>query len=118
MSRASHHEVDLGEELRDAVRFDYYLWERPNSVPDWLEVSSEVEGEVEQRRTKQDTIRRAGYWEKVIPEFKEMERRQWNRNTAVAYFTSDVLKVSESNQPCWYLFHYQQGKVKAYRYEG
>ena len=118
VSRASHHEVDLGEELRDAVRFDYYLWERPNSVPDWLEVSSEVEGEVEQRRTKQDTIRRAGYWEKVIPEFKEMERRQWNRNTAVAYFTSDVLKVSESNQPCWYLFHYQQGKVKAYRYEG
>ena len=116
--RASHHDAALGEELRDALRFDYYLWERPNSIPNWLEVCSEAEGKVDQWKTKQETIRRNSYWENVIPEFKEMDRRQWSRNTAVANFTSDILKVGESNRPCWYLFHYQQGNVKAYRYDG
>ena len=109
------------EELRDALRFDYYLWERPNSVPEWLEANLEAEGEgkVAQWKTKQETIRRDGYWENVIPEFKAMDRRQWQRNTAVAYFTSDVLNlVGESSRPCWYLFYYQQGNVKAYRYDG
>lgn len=102
------------EKLRDALRFDYYLWERPNSVPDWLEVL-EADGKADQAKTKQESIRRDGYWENVIPEFKGMDRRQWNRNTAVAYFTSDVLKVDESNRPCRYLFHYQHGNVKAYK---
>ena len=48
-----------------------------------------------------------------------MDRRQWSRNTAVAYFTSDVFQVGEGESlaPCWYLFYYQQGKVKAYRFE-
>ena len=105
------------EKLRDALRFDYYLWERPNSVPNWLEVS-EAEEKVDLAKTKQENIRRDGYWEHVVPEFKEMDRRQWNRNTAVAYFTSDVLKVDESNKPCWYLFHYQQGNVRAYKCQG
>ena len=106
------------EELRDALRFDYYLWERPNSVPNWLEVSSEVEKQVDHWKTNQETIRRAGYWENVIPSCKEMDRRQWSRNTAVAYFTSDVLETGEFDRPCWYLFHYQQGNVKAYKYQG
>ncbi|MDR3599906.1 MAG: B12-binding domain-containing radical SAM protein [Desulfosporosinus sp.] len=106
----------LGEELRDAVRFDYYLWERPNSIPDWLEVCSESE-KADQCQTKQEDIRRASYWEKVIPVVQAMDRRQWHRNTAVAYFTSDVLKGGESSRSCWYLFHYQQGNVKAYRYD-
>lgn len=107
------------EELRDALRFDYYLWERPNSVPNWLEVSLEAdEGKADQWKTLQETIRRDGYWGNLIPEFKEIDRRQWHRNTAVAYFTTDVLKGGKSNRPCWYLFHYQQGKVKSYRYDG
>lgn len=110
--------VALGEEIRDAMRFDYYLWERPNSVPDWLEVSSEAEAKADQWKTKQDIIRRDDYWETVVPEFPKMDRRQWNRNTAVAYFTGDVGLTPESQGPCWYLFHYQQGKVKAYRYRG
>jgi anaerobic magnesium-protoporphyrin IX monomethyl ester cyclase len=91
--------------------------ERPNTVPDYLrlEADFESEGEAEPWKNRQDQVRRDGSWEQLIPEFKQMDRRQWNRNTAVAYFTSDVLKVGES-APCWYLFHYQQGKVKAYLY--
>jgi len=98
----------------DALRYDYYRWERPNVIPDYLQFESCVgEGKADQWKTMQETIRRA-----LIPEIKEMDRRQWNRNTAVAYFTSDLLSVDESNRPCWYLFYYQQGNVKAYRYEG
>jgi len=98
--------VTLGEEIRDALRFDYYLWERPNSVPDYL--SSEA----------CEAVRRDDYWENVVPEFQQMDRRQWNRNTAVAYFTSNIVDITEPKRPCWYLFHYQQGGVKAYRYKG
>ncbi|HEY8910751.1 MAG TPA: B12-binding domain-containing radical SAM protein [Desulfosporosinus sp.] len=98
--------VALGEEIRDALRFDYYLWERPNSIPDYL------------RNDQGEDLRRDAYWESVVPEFQDMDRRQWNRNTAVAYFTSDVVSITDARTPCWYLFHYQQGKAKAYRYQG
>ena len=106
--------------IGDALRFDYYRWERPNIVPDYLQLESSLQwGEkADQWKTIQEGIRRSAYWETVIPESKEMDRRQWNRNTAVAYFTSDLFQVDESHRPCWYLFHYKQGDVKAYRYEG
>lgn len=107
--------VENGE-LLDALRFDYYLWERPNSFPEWLETGPESKEKAEQWKTEQETIRRAGYWERIIPEFKQMDRRQWNRNTAVAYFTADVLN-REMKRPCWYLFYYHQGNVKVYRYD-
>lgn len=115
-----HQEVVLWEELRDALRFDYYMWERPNLVPEYLEpeVSSEWEEKTDPWKTRQEEIRRDSCWESVIPGYKQIDRRQWNRNTAVAYFTSDVEQMNESKGPCWYLFHYQQGKVKAYRYTG
>ena len=115
---AAHHDAPLWEKLRDALRFDYYLWERPNSVPSWLEANPKAEENTDHRKTRQEIIRRDGYWHSVVPESREMDRRQWNRNTAVAYFTSDILNVGESNRPCWYLFYYQQGNVKAYRYDG
>lgn len=104
----------------DALRFDYYMWERPNIVPDYLQFEDSLEWveKADQWKTTQERIRSYAYWEMVIPEIKEMDRRQWNRNTAVAYFTSDLLQADEANRPCWYLFHYQQGIVKAYRYEG
>jgi len=114
-------DVPTREKLCDALRFDYYLWERPNTVPEYLRprlrVSLETEGKADLWKTREDEIKRTGYWEKLIPEYKQMDRRQWNRNTAVTYFTSDVLQVEESPAPCWYLFRYQQGKVKAYRFE-
>ncbi|HZK55491.1 MAG TPA: B12-binding domain-containing radical SAM protein [Desulfosporosinus sp.] len=114
-------DVSTRERICDALRFDYYLWERPNTVPDYLrpEASFQVEGDGDGDpwKTKQAEIRRDGCWERLIPEFQQMDRRQWNRNTAVAYFTSDVLQDGTSPAPCYYLFHYQQGKVKAYRFE-
>ncbi|TGE33898.1 B12-binding domain-containing radical SAM protein [Desulfosporosinus sp. Sb-LF] len=113
-------EVVSWEKLRESLRFDYFLWERPNFIPDYLsvEASAETEEKAGQWKAKQEEIRRNDYWKRVIPEFTEIDRRQWNRNTAVAYFSTDVLNVGESYRPSWYLFHYQQGKVKVYRYEG
>ncbi len=102
------------EMIRDALRFDYYLWERPNTVPDYLRLEVALETTW---KTRQDKIQRDGYWQNLIPEFKQMDRRQWNRNTAVSYFTSDILQDGGSIAPCWYLFHYQNGNVKAYRFE-
>lgn len=101
----------------DSMRFDYYLWDRPNSIPDYLqpEFGLELEKRTDQGKTIQDKIRKDPNWEMLIPEIRQMDRRQWNRNTAVAYFRSDLLQ--ESSRPCWYLFYYRQGKVKAYRYE-
>jgi radical SAM superfamily enzyme YgiQ (UPF0313 family) len=115
-----HRDIPTWEKICDALRFDYYLWERPNTIPDYLrlrlKVSLETEGKADPWKARQDEIRQDSYWEKLIPEFKQMDRRQWNRNTAVAYFNSDVLQGGESPAPCWYLFHYQQGKVQAYRF--
>ena len=108
----------LWNRVCDALRFDYYRWERPNTVPDYLQLDLERVEKADQWKIMQEKIRKSAYWETVIPESREIERRQWNRNTAVAYFTSDLLQTDESNRPCWYLFYYQQGRVKAYRYEG
>jgi len=107
------------EKICDVLRFDYYLWERPNIVPDYLQFKASP-GTVEKAdlwKAKQDEIRRDGYWETIIPEFKQMDRRQWIRNTAVTYFSFDVVEGGESSAPCWYLFHYQQGKALAYRFD-
>ena len=116
---ADSQDIPLRERICDALRFDYYLWERPNVVPDYLrpEIGLSIE-EADQWKSKQEEIRREGYWQEVVLEFIEMDRRQWSRNTAVAYFSSDVLQKDEQKTPCWYLFHYRQGKVKPYRYEG
>jgi radical SAM superfamily enzyme YgiQ (UPF0313 family) len=117
--RTSRLAISTRQKICDALRFDYYHWERPNTVPDYLrlEAGLETEGKADLWKTRQDEVRSDGCWKAVIPEFKQMDRRQWNRNTAVAYFTTDVLRGGESSGPCWYLFHYQQGKVKAYRFE-
>jgi Fe-S oxidoreductase len=106
------------EKVRDALRFDYYLWERPKVVPDYLSCinSLNFEERADSVKTRQDDIRRDGCWQEVVPEFNKMDRRQWIRNTAVAYFSFDVLLDIEAKAPCWYLFHYQHGQVKAYRY--
>ena len=111
------------EIICDALRFDYYLWERPNTVPDYLRpkrrdrLEAEEKTEADLWKTRQDEIRQDSCWKQLVPEFSKIDRRQWYRNTAVAYFTSDVLQVGEPPAPCWYLFHYQQGKVKAYRFD-
>lgn len=114
------HEGTSTAKLRDALRFDYYLWERPNILPDYLSphISSEWGATEDSWKTRQEEIRRDGYWKTVIPDFSKLDRRQWIRNTAVACFTADVLREDPSDRPCWYLFYYQQGTVKAYQYNG
>ena len=114
------HEGISTAKLRDALKFDYYLWERPNTLPDFLGVgySTEGGGTEDSWKTRQEEIRRDGYWKGVIPEFSRLDRRQWIRNTAVACFTADLSPDSPSDRPCWYLFYYQQGNVKAYQYNG
>lgn len=111
--------VTRREKIRDAVRFDYYLWERPRTVPDYLqpEAAGESEENLESWKKRQEEIRFHAYWGDVIPEFKQADRRQWRRNTAVIYFPGDILQPKEPSAPCWYLFHYRQGKGKAYRFE-
>ncbi len=106
-------DIPTREKICDALRFDYYLWERPNTIPDYLRIETGLETVW---KSKQDEIRRDSSWENLIPESKQMDRRQWMRNTAVSYFTSDVLQSGEPPAPCWYLFHYQQGNVLAYRF--
>ncbi|MDQ7093070.1 B12-binding domain-containing radical SAM protein [Desulfosporosinus sp. PR] len=102
---------DTRKTFLDALRFDYYLWERPNIFPDYFSLGSGPEANISSRR--QEDIRRDGRWADVIPEFLTMDRRQWNRNTAVAYFETDVLRKGE--EAGWFLFFYQQGKAKVYR---
>lgn len=106
------------EKVRDALRFDYYLWERPNVVPDYLDTANSLEfgDKLSEWKIKQEEIRRDSCWQEVVPEFIRMDHRQWIRNTAVAYFNTDILLGAESKGPCWYLFHYRQGQVRAYRY--
>lgn len=105
--------------IRDALRFDYFLWERPNHIPDYLQPyhSPKSSMDAELCQTTSEEIRRSAYWERVVPERLRMDRRQWFRNSAVAYFTTDLRCAGESKRQGWYLFHYQQGKVKAYHYE-
>lgn len=107
------------EQIRDSVRFDYYLWERPNIVPSYLsiEARSEWEGKADEIKTWQDKIRQDDIWGGIIPESRVLDRRQWYRNTAVTYFASDILDEGGMQSSGWYLFYYQHGKVKAYRCE-
>lgn len=106
------------EKVRDALRFDYYLWERPNVVPDYLNFENNLDfgDNVSGWKNKQEEIRQDACWQEVVPEYRKMDRRQWIRSTAVAYFSTDVFPNPDLKAPCWYLFHYQQGKVKSYRY--
>lgn len=109
------------EGLRDALRFDFYHWERPNLIPEYLnqEYIAECGGKADYWKTRQDEIRNDEYWQTVIPEFSKLDRRQWVRNTAVACFTTDPAETELlSKGPCWYLFYYHQGNVKGYQYKG
>lgn len=106
--------------IRDSLKFDFYLWERPSVIPDYLQDEDTLEMEKTDRwKRMQETIRKDPCWEPIIPEVKEMDRRQWNRNTAVVHFTSDLQRNDEDAvESCWYLFYYQHGKATACRYEG
>lgn len=106
------------DKILDALRFDYYLWERPHVLPGYLQADAKGESrEMLGGKTEREAIRDDAYWGTVIPEFQHIERRRWRRNTAVAYFRTDVLQPETLTHPCWYLFYYQQGRVNAYRFQ-
>ena len=116
------------ERVRDALRFDYYLWERPHVLPEFLKPT--VPGS---KAGVEDSIRFDHRWAELIPEFKTMDKRRWSRTTAIAYFSRDIAgdsqgmgaqsveaekdKDAQAERGVWYLFFYQ-GRPKAYRYPG
>lgn len=90
------------ETLRERLRFDYFRWERPAAVPEFLQIP---EGEQpEDYLTCKAQIQADKRWEIQIPKRKQFDRRQWARATAVEYFT----------QERWVLFFYQKGRTEVY----
>ncbi len=133
------------EALRDALRFDYYYWERPSAVPDYLlpggkestmniERGSRAWDEVKLRSL--EGLKNLAY-EKFandskwisVSQFESMDRRQWSRCTALAYFSTPVLdelswdkefeqdmlgsEVERKDNSVWYFFLYQKDMVWA-----
>lgn len=92
----------LREILRERLRFDYYRWERPSVVPDFLQ--SPEEQLPEDYAARKVRIQGDERWQNRIPQRKQMDRRQWARATAVEYFSQEQ----------WVLFFYQKGRSEAY----
>lgn len=90
--------------FRELMRLDYYLWERPSVVPDYLLLSSETLPPDYLKRKLQ--LQHDEAWATRIPEFESMDRRQWSRATAIEYFTYPNSQ--------WILFFYAHGQAKAY----
>lgn len=94
---------ELRESLRDRLRFDYFRWERPVGIPEFLQITEEKlpknYGSVKIQ------IQSDEYWQDKIPERKSMDRRQWARATALDYF---------SVKKQWVLFFYKRGRAEAY----
>lgn len=90
----------IWERLRDSLRFDFYLWEKPNPLPDFLQgVDVYAASGASMENENRTSIFGSGFWETVkndpqwlekIPELQEMDHRQWNRHTSLEYFTFDV----------------------------
>ncbi len=105
---------------QNALRFDYYLLERPAIIPPYLE--GKDQGEHWNRI--QEEIRSDPYWHQIIPQSMELDRRQWARATAVARFDIDVpvidqaetFESSEEQTGVWYLFYYSKGNKTYFRY--
>ena len=80
-------EQGLGTErlefLRDLLRFDYYLWERPSLIPEFLSSPYDAWTEVCRERAFAIGIG-------LDPAGGITDRRRWARATAIAAFTHDV----------------------------
>lgn len=117
---------------REALRFDYFCLERPGEVPSYLQLCPEEKGEEavkvgRNNSRKGDHIRCDSRWQDLIPEFRQMDKRQWARATAVEYFSFDVAGSLGLNGPpadilalvpgegCWYLFYYGKDR-KFFKY--
>lgn len=92
------------DRFRELLRFDYYLWERPSVVPDYLlQPTESLPSDYSKGKLQ---LQHDEAWAVRIPEFKRMDRRQWSRATAVEYFTYP--------NPQWVFFFYTQGRAKVF----
>lgn len=97
------------ERLREALRLDYCLWERPQTLPEFLvpddrflrEQSGQTWDEVEEKG--RELRLRLYHFQgpaklQDIPEMSKLDRRQWSRNSTVQFFLFDPLGY-EAGQP-------------------
>lgn len=100
----------IGEEkwetIRDALRFDYYCWERPGVIPDYLWPAAKMSlGSGSGGSKAGNEVKRRSFEElksllsKKLAEDSEdihvsriesMDRQQWSRSTALAFFSAPV----------------------------
>ncbi len=112
-NRLSHLEL---ERLREALKLDYCLWERPVSLPEFLvpeahflrEHSRQSWDTLEEKaRELRSRLYQDPKWLQEVPEMGEMDRRQWVRASTVQFFAFDLLGDGSSlPQGVWYLFVY------------
>ncbi|MHB1652397.1 MAG: B12-binding domain-containing radical SAM protein [Desulfitobacteriaceae bacterium] len=102
------------ENLREALLFDYYLWERPGMVPEFLR-APDLSGSLAQlNREVRNNLFRDPLWRERIPEMTAMDRRQWARLSAVEFFTLDILansKVPGQNEVEYLFLYLEETKV-------
>lgn len=112
-TRRGGEEADESEldEWREALRFDFYLWEKPGFVPPFLKPSGP---EPPGGKARDEEVRYDPQWEERIPFYSELDRRQWSRITAVANFAYDVFSGAKGETR--YLFTYR-GTPRAFRFE-
>ncbi len=106
-------EKGIMQEWREVLRFDFYLWEKPGSVPSFLLPLGEKETG---RKEREEEIRFHSQWESRIAPYSELDRRQWARATAVECFDFDVLAEDRIKGKTWYLFFYR-GETRVLRFE-
>ncbi|NLI92159.1 MAG: B12-binding domain-containing radical SAM protein [Peptococcaceae bacterium] len=95
---------------REIIRFDYFLQERPGSIPEFLQ--GKKSGKEWDRIREQ--IRKDAGWMKIIPDAGKMDRRQWARATSVEYFEVDHEYRQEPG--LWYLFYYGKNGTRFFPY--
>jgi hypothetical protein len=110
---------------REALRFDYYLLERPGQIPAFLQGQyssltsakgrhkSQMAKEMDKKR---EEIKNAFCRQELIPEAKDLDKRQWSRATAVEYFVVDIPNYYNLESRSWYLFYYRGSRKQYYKY--
>jgi len=101
---------------REALRFDYFVAERPGQIPDFLQRAEET---VQDKGWKEE-IRKDPVWRNRIPESEGMDKRQWTRATAIEYFEQDIPTGTTEHSPGkggWYLFYYSRKPTQYFKAE-
>jgi anaerobic magnesium-protoporphyrin IX monomethyl ester cyclase len=100
----------IGEEkwetLRDVLRFDYYYWERPGVLPDYLypaakiplgsgsgggKTGNEAKRSFEKLKSMLSKKLAEDSEDSLVSRIESMDRQQWSRCTALGYFTAPII---------------------------